>query len=51
MSTYIHKGVDEVNLMTANFATFNGIIAVSKIVFPETEISVTTYQDLKFLDT
>ncbi|XP_037089234.1 sodium/nucleoside cotransporter 1-like [Pollicipes pollicipes] len=50
LSLYMSLGIDQVNLMTANFATCSGVLALSKIVYPETDRSVTTYKDLKFLD-
>ncbi|KAF0290865.1 Solute carrier family 28 member 3 [Amphibalanus amphitrite] len=50
LAMYMDMGVDRVTLMTVNFATFNGVLAVSKIMYPETDTSVTTYRDLKFMD-
>ena len=50
LAMYMDMGVERITLMTVNFATFNGCLAVSKVIFPETDTSVTTYRDLKFLD-
>ena len=47
---YMKMGVEKITIMTVNFATFNGALAVSKVMYPETDTSVTTYRDLKFMD-